>query len=232
MLNVWGSGLLRLSCVLVGVLAGYVASVLTGLLPIATLFSAGSPILALPHVAVPHLAFEADLLLPFVLAALISSAKSIAVTTTCQRTNDAGYVRPDLTSISRGLLADGLITMLSGLTGSTGINANSSSPGVAAATGVTSRRVAYAIAAILAALACSPAAVNVFAVIPDAVGGAILLFSSAFVVVSGIEIMASRLLDSRRMIVIASAIFAARARISGPASARCPRSWPNSRRRR
>jgi len=141
-------------------------------------------------------------------AALVSSVKSIAVVTTCQRTNDAAYVRPDLATINRGVLADGLVTALSGLVGTAACNAAASSPGLAAATGVTSRLVAYAIAALLALLAFSPAAAGVFAAIPDAVAGPILLFSSCFVITSGVEVLASRLLDSRRILVIASAILA------------------------
>ena len=74
---------------------------------------------------------------------------------------------------------------------------------------MTSRRVAYAIALLLALLAFSPAAANVIASMPAAVVGAILVFSSCFVITSGVEIMASRLLDSRRMLVIASSVLAA-----------------------
>ena len=208
-LNVWTSGLLRMSCVLVGLLAGYAAALATGLVP-PTLFTANpAPLLALPSFNHLGLAFDVTLAVPFLVAALVSSIKAIAVITACQRTNDANYIRPDLNSIDRGVLADGISTALSGLIGTSAFNASSSSPGLAAATGVTSRRVAFAIAAIMAPLAFSPAASSIFSNIPDAVAGAILVFSSCFVITSGVEIMASRLLDSRRMLVIASAILAA-----------------------
>ncbi|HYZ63360.1 MAG TPA: solute carrier family 23 protein [Acetobacteraceae bacterium] len=208
-LNVWTTGLLRMSCVLIGFVAGYVAALATGLLS-PTVFTANpAPMLAIPTFQHSGLAFDIDLVLPFLVAALVSSIKAIAVITTCQRTNDAAYIRPDLTSINRGVLADGLITAMGGLMGGGAINAAASSPGLAAATGVTSRRVAYAIGALLALLAFSPAAASVFSAIPDAVGGAILVFSSCFIITSGVEVMASRLLDSRRMLVIACAILAA-----------------------
>lgn len=208
-LNVWTSGLLRMSCVLVGLVLGYVAALVTGLLPVALFTANPAPVVAVPALEFRGLAFDATLAVPFMLAALVSSIKAIAVITTCQRTNDAAYVRPDLPSINRGVLADGIATALGGLLGTAAFNAAASSPGLAAATGVTSRMVAYAIAALMALLAFSPAAASVFASIPDAVAGAILVFSSCFVITSGVEIMASRLLDSRRMLVIASAILAA-----------------------
>lgn len=208
-LNVWTSGLIRMSCVLIGMVAGYVAAVATGLMPIGIFVANPAPILALPHFTGAGLSFDATLLLPFLIAALVATVKSIAVTTTCQRTNDAAYIRPDLASINRGVLADGLVTAMAGLMGTAAFNANAASPGLAAATGVTSRRVAYAIAGVMTVLAFSPAAASVFSSIPDAVAGSLLTFSSCFVITSGIEIMASRLLDSRRMLVIAASILAA-----------------------
>ena len=208
-LNVWTSGLLRMSCVLIGLILGYAASLITGLLPLAIFTANQAPVLAVPRMHHLGMSFDAALALPFIVAALVSSIKAIAVITTCQRTNDANYIRPDLSSINRGVLADGLSTALAGVIGTVAFNAAASSPGLAAATGVTSRRVAYAIAALMALLAFSPAAAGVFSEIPDAVAGSILVFSSCFVITSGVEIMASRLLDSRRMLVIASAILAA-----------------------
>jgi NCS2 family nucleobase:cation symporter-2 len=207
-LNVWARGLLRIACVLVGLVAGYVVGVASGLVPISLFTANPAPILALPQIGHAGLAFNLDLLLPFLVAALVGAIKAIAVVTTCQRTNDAAYIRPDLASINRGVLADGLVTMLAGLMGSVPFNAAAASPGLAAATGVTSRKVAYGIAALMALLAFSPAATSIFAAIPDAVAGAVLVFSSCFVITSGVEVMASRLLDSKRIILIASAILA------------------------
>ena len=208
-LNVWTSGLLRMSCVLIGLVLGYLCALATGLVPHTVVTGNPAPILAFPHMAVTGLAFDPALALSFVVAALVSSIKSIAVITACQRTNDDSYLRPDLSSIKRGVLADGICTALAGLIGTAAFSSLPSSPGLAAATGVTSRRVAYAVAGLLALLAFSPAAASLVSAIPDAVAGAILVFSSCFVITSGVEIMASRLLDSRRTLVIASAILAA-----------------------
>jgi NCS2 family nucleobase:cation symporter-2 len=197
-----------MACVLIGLVVGYAAALIAGLVP-ATLFTANpAPMLAVPQFGHLGLSFDANLVLPFLVAALVSSVKSIAVVTACQRTNDANYIRPDLATINRGVLADGLVTALSGLMGTAPCNAASASPGLAAATGVTSRRVAYVIAGLMALLAFSPAAASVFSAIPDAVAGPILLFSACFVITSGVEVLASRLLDSRRILVIASAILA------------------------
>src|SRR5206468_412048 len=151
-----------MACVLIGLVVGYAAALAGGLVPTTLLTANPAPLLAVPQFSHLGLSFDANLVLPFLVAALVSSVKSIAVVTTCQRTNDAAYIRPDLATINRGVLADGLVTVLSGLMGTAPCNAAASSPGMAAATGVTSRRVAYAIAALLALLAFSPAAASVF----------------------------------------------------------------------
>ncbi len=222
-LNVATSGLLRMSCVLIGLIAGYLAALATGLLPAALFVANPAPLFALPHLSHPGFAFAPTLVVPFLLAALICFIKAIAVITACQRTNDASYIRPDLASINRGVLADGLITALSGLIGTCAFNVSATGTGLAAATGVTSRRVAYAVAGLMALLASSPAATSVFAAIPDSVAGAIFLFTSCFVITSGVEVMASRLLDSRRMLVVGLAVVAAQgAQSFGTSAARLP----------
>lgn len=219
LLNVATSGLLRMSCVLIGLVMGYVAALVTGLLPVALFVANPAPLLALPQLHHPGFAFSPTLVLPFMLAAVICFIKAVAVITACQRSNDAAYIRPDLAGINRGVLADGLCTALSGLIGTCAFNVTVTGSGLAAATGVTSRRVAYAMAALLAFLAISPAAASVFAAIPDAVAGAIFLFTSCFVITSGVEVMASRLLDTRRMLVVGLAVVAAQGAQSFGASA-------------
>jgi len=105
-------------------------------------------------------------------------------------------------TISRGVLADGLGTVTAGMLGTVGINSSPSAVGLSGATGVTSRRVAYAIGAIFLALAFLPKVAGVLSIIPRPVIGAALVFAACFVFVNGIQIITSRLLDTRRTFVI------------------------------
>ena len=81
---------------------------------------------------------------------------STAVVTTYQRLTDAEWVRPDMASIGRGVLGDGIATTISGLLGTYGLTISSANVGLVAATGVASRVIAFAIAAILAVAALQP----------------------------------------------------------------------------
>ena len=99
-------------------------------------------------------------------------------------------------------MANGVGTLLSGALGTIGINTSTSNVGLAGATGITSRAVAFAVGGIYLTLAFLPKAATVFAIMPAPVVGATLLFVAALVFVNGIIIITSRLLDSRRIFVI------------------------------
>jgi xanthine permease XanP len=141
-------------------------------------------------------------LVPFVLAAVASTLKTIGAVTTCQKINDAAWKRPEMDSIRKGVAADGLATIIAGCLGSTGQNSATSGIGVSTATGATSRFIAIAIAAWFIVMACSPILRSLFVVMPDPVMGGALMFSACYILVSGIQIITSRLLDSRRTAIV------------------------------
>jgi NCS2 family nucleobase:cation symporter-2 len=208
-LGVWGRGMARMMCALAGLAIGYVAAALAGMLDLAH----GDAISTAAWVDVPQFgwvswSFDPGLAVPFAIAALAAAMKALGVITICQRTNDAEWVRPQMSSIRGGVLADGAATALSGLAGSVGTNTSGSNVGLAAVTGVTSRRIAFAIALILVLLAFVPKFAAVLASMPRPIMVATLLFSMSSVIIQGIQIMSSRLLDARRSLTIALSIVA------------------------
>ena len=78
-----------------------------------------------------------------------------AVVTTYQRLTDADWVRPDMQSISRGVFGDGIAAVVSGLLGTYGLTISTANVGLVAATGVASRIIAFAVAALLVLARCS-----------------------------------------------------------------------------
>jgi NCS2 family nucleobase:cation symporter-2 len=202
-LNVWTRGSLRVFCALIGMVVGYAAAALAGILTSADL----APVHAAPLIHFPHLghggfAFEPSLAIPFGVAALAACLRAMGDVTTCQKINDAEWTRPGMRSISGGVLANGISTMTAGLGGTIGVNTLTSSVGLAGATGVTSRRIAYVIGGMFLVLAFLPKAAAIFAIMPRPVLGATLWFSACFVFVKGLQIVTSRMLDVRRTFVI------------------------------
>jgi NCS2 family nucleobase:cation symporter-2 len=202
-LNIWGRGAPRLFCALLGIVGGYVIAALLGVLPMTEIArTMGAPLLGMPAVGDVGWSFDAALIVPFAVGAMASCLKTVGDLTTCQRVNDADWVRPDLRGISRGALANGIGSALAGFLGTAGLNASTANIGLSGATGVTSRRIAYATGGMFIALAFMPKLAGLLAVMPRPVMGAALMFVAAFIIVSGLQIITSRLLDARRTFVI------------------------------
>ena len=206
-LNVWGSRALRLFCVLIGMTAGYAIAWALGRLGTGELAAAAAaPLFALPELGPRGWTLDPALALPFGVAAVAASLSVIGNVTTSQKANDADWVRADMASISRGVVADGLGSVVAGVLGGHGLNSSTGAVGLASATGVTSRRVAYSVAAVLLVLAFVPKLGILFYAMPRAIAGAALVFSATFIIINGLEIMTSRLLDARKTLVIGLAL--------------------------
>ena len=202
-LNVWTKGASKLFCALIGMVVGYVAAVFLGVLTAADLdHLASAPLVRLPDASHVSWSFDVDLMVPFAIAAVAASLRAMGDVTICQKTNDADWRRPDMDTISGGALANGMCTTLSGLLGTAGINTSTSNVGLAAATGVTSRKVAYATGGIYLLLAFLPVGATLFVIMPSAVIGATLVFAACLVFINGLTIITSRMLDARRTFVI------------------------------
>ena len=155
--TVWGKGKFRLYSVLIGMLIGYALAFSLGMLqPEQSKHFVDSPWFSWPAPGSYGMTFSTVLIIPFVVAALSSALKTMGDLTTCQKINDAGWKRPDMQSISKGILACATGNLLSGLTGALGQSPSSSNVGLSIATGATSRTIAYATGGILVVLAFLP----------------------------------------------------------------------------
>jgi xanthine permease XanP len=206
-LNVWGKGRLRLFSVLIGIVVGGVGAPATGVMEAAKLHSiADLPLIALPSVAHMAWSFDAKLIIPFAVTALATAMASTAIVTSYQRITDADWVRPNMSSISGGIRGDAVSTAIAGLVCSFGIAIGPANAGLVAATGAASRIIAYPIAAILLTAAVVPAFAALLTVMPPPAMAAGLLFAAAFIMINGVQIISSRVLDARRTIVIGAGI--------------------------
>jgi NCS2 family nucleobase:cation symporter-2 len=208
-LNVWGKGIARMLCALIGLLVGYVAAGFGGLLAAGNIRAlAEAPWVGLPTFGHLSWSFEFSMVVPFAIAAVAAAMKAVGTIAVCQRMNDADWARPDMRSITRGVLADGASTALAGAVGALGTNTSTPAVGLAAATGVASRKVAYAVGAIFLALGLFPKLTALLAVMPRPVVVASLLFAVTFIMINGLQVMSSRMLDARRTLVVGLAIVA------------------------
>ena len=205
--NVWGKGKLRLYSVLIGLSIGYAVALFTGILTTEHINHVlHSPFFSFPPIGQTGLSFNVTLVIPFMVATLSSALKTMGDLTTCQKINDTEWKRPDMKSISRGILACSVSNLLSGATGALGQSLSSSNVGLSIATGATSRRIAYSTGGILIFIAFFPKLAAIFVIMPTPIMGASLVFAACFMILAGIQIMMSRMIDARKTFVIGLSI--------------------------
>jgi NCS2 family nucleobase:cation symporter-2 len=206
-LNVWSRGALRMYCAIIGIIAGYAAGIALGDINSDANVSFGDlAIMAWPAVPSAFPTFRDELIIPFAITGLACCLRAMGDITNAQRINDQDWVRPDMTSLRNGVTADGAATILSAALGGLGGNTFSASVGMASATGVAARVVGIWMAVILLVLSMFPAVAWVLVTTPRPVLGATLIFSSCFIVSSGLQIITTRLLDARKSFIIGIAL--------------------------
>src|SRR5262252_1029484 len=201
--TVWNKGKLHALPMLMGLSAGYILALGSGVLPWPQFVrELNEPWINFPHRVVSGLNFRFSLLAPFLIASLTAGLKMVGDLTLCQKINDSDWKRTDMKSASGGLLASGLGTLFSGLSGGVAQTTVASSIGLSLATGTTSRSLAIPTGIMIAALAFFPKLAAVLAVMPAPVVGAILIYSACFIVLGGMQLLTSRMLDSRRIFAV------------------------------
>ena len=209
-LAVWAKGLLKLLCVLLGILLGYFVAGLLQVFP--TDFAvqlSQSPLFALPNPGFISYGFEPSFMLPFAIAGLASGLRVVGVLTTCQQMNDVSWRRPEMKSISGGVIADGIGCAVGGALGTPGMSASPSLVGIEKITGVTSRVIAWSIAGWLVVLSCLPKFASLIVNMPRPVMAAALFFNGALMFVAGIQIVVSRPITLRASLIIGLSLLSA-----------------------
>jgi NCS2 family nucleobase:cation symporter-2 len=206
-INVWGKGQLRLFSIIIGMVVGYAASFALGIVPESSINRINeSPWFSVPYIRNMGWSFDLTMLVPFIVATICSTIKSVGDLGTCQKINDADWKRPDMRTISPGILVDGFGGILPGLIGGFGQSTSSSNVGLSLATGATSRVIAFSTGGIIIFLAFLPHLSELFIIMPPPVMGATLIFAISFMIIAGLQIIATRMLDVRRTFVLGLAI--------------------------
>lgn len=190
---------------------GWLAAILLGAYDIDPVIDAawvGLTISSLPGL---NLSFGFDFwtLLPaFVIVTLVGGVKNIADGITVQQVSQRQPRVTDFRLVQGSLNTNGLGILFSGVFGTPPTTVYSSfSASLISATAVATRRVGYAIGAILALLALSPKITALFVSIPNPVMGAVVITATGGFFLSGVRTLAKDGLDAQKMLV-ASVAFA------------------------
>jgi xanthine permease XanP len=205
--TVWGRGMFKLYPILTGLVVGYLFAYFFDVFHterLQEMFAA--PMVSMPRKVQTGWSFDLALLPAFLIASLASTLKSVGDLTLCQKINDANWKRTDMQSVSGGIFAGAIGTGLSGLLGGIGQSTFSSNVGLSLATGATSRSIAIPCGILIILLAFLPKLAAFFAVMPDPVMGAILVYVACYMILAGIQVITSHMLDARRTFVVGIAL--------------------------
>ena len=205
--NVWSAGRVRMFSAMIGLVVGFVARGLLDGLPERDLQQlADAALFRTPHLPAFGWKFDPALIPPFVVVGLALSLHGFGALAAAQRFNDADWKRPDMLPVSRGIRAEGVANLIAALCNSLPLTSSGGAVSLAAATGCTSRAPAYWLGATMILFSCVPKVTALWLLVPVPVIGAAAIFLSAFTALAGVQMIASRMLDNRKILVVGLAL--------------------------
>jgi len=207
-INIWGKGKMKLYSVLGGLVTGYLLSLAAGLLTGGHFHTvAAAPWLALPSTGgMLNITFKWSLVPIFAIVSITGALKSFGNLIMCEKVNDSKWARPDTRRVANGLMADAFCVTFSGLLGGMASDTSASNVAFSTASGATSRYIGFMTGALFIALGFFPKITGVLCIMPMPVMGAILVFVTCFMIISGIQIIMGAGMDSRKTFVIGISI--------------------------
>jgi len=196
------SPLLSSCCVVLGMAAGYLLCVALGLVNFEPVLKAGW--ITVPRPLKYGLAFDWRLVLPFAVAYLVTTVESMGDLTATSIVSNQPVEGPVyFRRISGGVLSDSIGSVLAGFLNSLPNTTFSQNNGLIQLTGVASRKVGFAVSAILVILGMLPKLAGVISAMPRSVLGGATVTMFGMIVIGGMRIVESAGLRGRNVLILA-----------------------------
>jgi len=203
--NCMKNPLLRMSGIAVGMVAGYIAALVMGMVDFSVLQNLPAFTLPVPF----KYGFEFHWTAFFVagLVYLLSIFEAVGDLTATAMVSGEDYEGEAFRQRLRGgVLADGLVSVIATALGSLPLTTFAQNNGVIQMTGVASRHVGKFIAAILVILGLFPVVGRAFTTIPSPVIGGAMVLMFGLITVAGVRILMSHGINRREMVIAATSI--------------------------
>ena len=188
---------------LVGILFGFTISAITGIFDISSFGQlADQPIIEFPIYKDLSYSFNPQLLIPFSVVTIAAIVDNIGDYSSSQSADNPKFEKPDWKSIEGGIRGSALGSFIAGFIGGPIQSTATTNIGIASASGITSRKVAYLASGMLIVAAFFPMISGALSLIPTPVLGAVLMFSICYIMAGGFSALATRSLDDKRIFVI------------------------------
>jgi len=208
--NVWGKGYIKMYCLLIGMIIGWVVACLVEPDYWMTLrVISKQPFFALPRMTEEYhtITFDWKMLIPFIVIGISGSLKSFGNLLAAQKISEPELKETNFKPIRNGLMADGISTVFAGLVGGLAVDTSSSNVGLAASTKVLSRWISIVAGIIFIVLAFFPQFLTALSLMPKPVLGAGIVFTGCFMICTGLLEMFSEKWDQRKTFVIGISLF-------------------------
>ena len=204
-LSVWNAGRPKLFAIVIGTVSGLIVAAILGRFGQMELHVVTQqPLFSFPFsgydIPTPRLVLSA--VIPVLLIEVISAVDSIGTSVAIDKINNSKWHRADMPMIGRAITCHGIGVLLAGLMGTFQLGTSSANLGLAHASGVAARRVGMMAGAILVVMAFLPQVSTFITQIPQPVVGAIVVYTAGYMLVAGMELVLSRMLNSRRMFMV------------------------------
>jgi len=188
---------------LAGIVFGFIVSAISGIFKFSS-FSALSnqSFVALPIYSDLAFSFDTKVIIPFLIVTIAAVVDNIGDYSSCQSANDPNYKKPNWKSIEGGIRGSAIGTAFAGLIGGAIQSTATTNIGIAKASGITSRKVAYLAGIMLMVVSFFPTLTGAMSMIPEPVLGAVLMYSICYIMAGGFSALSSRAMDDKRIFVV------------------------------
>jgi xanthine/uracil permease len=201
--TLFAGGRFRLIAVGVGLIVGSLTGLFLGLIPSQVLERLHDlSWFGLPTLHWTEARLDLSLLPIAVLLALIASIDNLGAQVGIQRLVDPAWRRIDFKQGSGSVQANAAGDFTAGLLSGMPVGLSSSHVGLMFATNAAARIIAPCTAALLVLAAFMPKLIDLLSLIPRPVIGALMAYTAAYLIVSGMQLTQSRLLSDRRMFTV------------------------------
>ena len=202
LMNISSNNWVRLSSIVVGLIAGFGLAAFTGMLAPGDLLPSAAISLPIPFKY--GFNFELAAFIPLAVIYIISSVETTGdITANCIISGQPITGERYIQRIKSGVLGDGINSMIAAVLNSFPNTTFSQNTGVIQLTGIASRHIGMYIAGILVLLGLFQGVGDILQQIPKPVLGGATLVMFGTVAAAGIKILASEYIDRRKVIIIA-----------------------------
>lgn len=203
--NCMRSPLLRMSGIAVGLLVGYVAALCLGMVDFSAMHNL--PFITIPQPFKYGFSFNFHHFLVVGTIYLLSVLEAVGDITATAMVSQRPIEGEEYQSrLKGGVLADGLVSVISSSLGSLPLTTFAQNNGVIQMTGVASRHVGKIIAIMLVVLGLFPGIGRFFTTIPSPVLGGAMTLMFSMIAIAGIRIIISNGLKRRETLIVATSL--------------------------